>query len=307
MIRQGGNVTRSRPNFIIAAIAILGIPSASLAQTDEGCAQLTSASAPPGLYVKAPSNEKPIPVTARQRYDIDARFYFLPTIGPRTLSENQEAVYHVRSQTTAASNLRSDEALVYRPPVRTSCRAGQFVGSFLGDGFESFDRNSRYVSLGRYFDHHAENEAERRPDHGLGTYFHFEISDVNSKCFRTDDARVVGPLHGAYGFSDVTPVTGLIARNVDPVPSATAAPKAQSRRYAGLSSELVYVRGPGPACLSFNAPRPTVSSLRGQVFNWWRDDYAIEQAHSWRPVQTDIVIYRVPKGERMPLTILWQN
>lgn len=300
-------VTRSRFCCTAAAtLFLIGAPQALKAQTDDGCAQLTAARAAPGLYVKTLSNDKPVAVNGPLAYDINARFYFLPTTGSRVLGENQEAVYHLRSQTTADADLRSDEALVYRPPVRTSCRAGQLVGAFTGDTFESFDRNSRYVSLNRYADHHADNASEQRVDYGLRTYFHLEVSD-GTGCFRTDDARKVGPLHSAYGFPDVTPVTGLIARNVDPIPSAIAAPAALSRRYAGLSSELAYVRGPGPACFSFNAPRPTVSSLRGQVFSWWRDDYASEQARTWRPVRTELVIHRVPKGERMKAAIVWQN
>ena len=302
-------MTESRSNCIavVAALIVLHAPSALRAQTDDGCGQLASTKATPGLYVKRAADQSPVPVNGPLAYDINLRFYFIPTAGPRTIGENQEAAYHVRSQTTADADLRSDEALVYRPRVQTSCRAGRFAGGFSGDTFEDFDRNTRYVSLGRYFDHHADNERDRRPDRGLRTYFHFEISDAGNNCFRTDDSSKVGPLHSAYGFPDVTPATGLIARNVNPVPSAVASPAALSRRYAGLSSELAYVRGPGLACFSFNSPRPTVSTLRGQVFNWWRDDYAQEQARTWRPVRTDFVIHRVPKGERMTPSVVWRN
>jgi len=286
-------------------IAALLWPAALQAQADANCAAL--ANAPPGLYVKTLASDKPVPVTGPLDYDINARFYFLPPDDARLVGENQEAVFHVRSQTVADSDLRADETLVFRERVRTSCRDGQFAQPFMGETFESFDRNSRYVSLNRYFDHHARNESDRRTDPGLRTYFHLEISDINNNCFRTDDSRRVGPLHDAYGFPDVTPAAVLVARYTQPVSSAVAAPAAQSRRYAGLSSELAYVRGPAPACFSFSAPRPTVSSLRGQILTWWRDDYAIAQARTWRPTRTELVIHRVPKGRSMKASIDWRN
>ncbi|MCA1469875.1 hypothetical protein I6F09_18440 [Bradyrhizobium sp. IC3195] len=250
----------------------------------------------------------PVPVPREFKYDINAQFYYIP-VGPRTVGENEEVVYHIRSQTKAAdAGLRADQALVYRREVRTSCQRGNLVQPFAGDEFASFTENSRYVSLNRYFDHHAERAKDRREDSGLRTYFHFEVSDAGRGCFRTDDSNKVGPLHGAYGFPDVRPNAVLVTRATEVVgPVAADEPTARSQRYAGLSSEFAYVRGPGPVCFSFTSPRPTASSLRGQIFTWNRDYYAVEQAKTWRPIRTDFVIHRVPKGERMTATIIWKD
>src|SRR5262249_44676616 len=155
------------------------------------------------------------------QYDANARVYVVPWFGARTVAENREAVWHIRSRTTAGSTIKSDQAYVYRAPVRTRCRNGQFVDRSQGQQFQDFDQNERFVSLNRYIDHHAKDPSEQRRDYGLATYFHFEVSRSDAdKCFRTDDSNVVGNLDDAYGFPDVPRTVGLIARYTSPTTTA---------------------------------------------------------------------------------------
>jgi hypothetical protein len=156
--------------------------------------------------------------------------------------------------------------------------------------------------LNRYIHHHQNDPTRQRVDFGLRTYFHFEVSDEGN-CFRTDGTKV-GPLHDKYGFPDVPRTPGLIARYIQPTTPAIAA---QSKRYAGLSSEFAHLIGPAPLCFSFHAPRPTVSTLRTQLWSGYRDDLATNQAQTWRPIKTDIVISRLPNGSVAAEVIRWKN
>jgi hypothetical protein len=278
---------------LTAMCAVAGMPTYADAEVDAICASVVKKG--PGLYVNYPGSHEGVPINGRIQYDANARIYIVPWFGPRAVSENKEAVWHVRSRTTAGSDIKSNQAYVYRAPVRTRCRDGRIVDQSQGQQFQDFDQNERFVSLNRYIDHHAKNLNEQRRDFGLTTYFHFEVSrgDID-KCFQTDDPNAVGNLDDAYGFPDVPRTSGFIARHTSPVDPAIAA---QSNKYAGLSSELAYQFGPAPACFSVRAPVPTASTFFSEIFTWRRNDAALSQIEIWNPVQTEIVVHAVPNPD----------
>jgi hypothetical protein len=216
-------------------VAVLILSSTTgFAQDDPICESVIRQG--PGLYIKYADGNTPVPIAGKTPYKPNAKIYVVPWFGLRNVAPNKEAVWHVRSQTTADTKLKSDQAYVYRPATRTRCRSGQFVDQSLGHFFDEFTPDERFVSLDRYIDHHAKTPKEQRADFGLTTYFHFEVSDITTgSCFRTDDYNSVGNLNEAYGFPDVPRPLGLIARNTSPIDPAYAL---QSKKYSGLSSEF---------------------------------------------------------------------
>jgi hypothetical protein len=268
----------------IYTILAVTIPlNASSAQDAIVCEALRAS--PPGLYVVYPTSAgAPNPIrNGPIKYDPDARFYFVHA------SKRSEGVWHVRTQTTARAARDADEAIVYRAALQTSCRPTPF---------EAFDKDSRYVSLNAYIDHHAPPAESPREHAGIARNFHFEAPAHDEPgCFRTDDRRVLGPnLLKVYGFEGVVRRGSRVARAARVGGEAVAATSErlqELRRFAGLSSELTYSSGSGSACFSFSAPLPTSSSLRSQLLSWYRDTDARRAAQDWGPLTTEIVVKQV--------------
>jgi hypothetical protein len=298
-----------RPGIFGLAVclpSLIALTTTGRAQFDSICESLVPQG--PGLYIKYSSSDKPVPITSDAvRYESNARIYVVPWFGPRAIAANEEGVWHIRSQTTANSSVKSNQAYVYRPAVRTQCLQGRRVAQSQGQFFKEFFPDERYVSLNRYFDHHPKDPKARREDFGLSTYFHFEVSHPDDgHCLRTDDAEAVGNLHDAYGFRDVVPIPGLIARTFSSTTTAIAEER-QSTRFAGLSSEFVYLSGPSAACFSVKVPVPTASSLYYEVFTSGRDGYTQDQAQTWGPIRTELDFHTVPGGKHFTRFITWQT
>ena len=282
---------------LILAVTIPLHPSS--AQDGLVCEALKAS--PPGLYVVYPTSAgAPHPITnGRIKYDPDARFYFVHA------SKRSEGVWHVRTQTTARAARDADEAIVYRPALQTSCRQTPF---------EAFDKDSRYISLNAYIDHHAPPEESPREHAGLARNFHFEApAHDEPRCFRTDDRDVLGSnLLKIYGFEGVVRRGSRVARATRVGGEAVAATSErvrELRRFAGLSSELTYNSGSGSACFGFSAPLPTSSNLRSQLLTWYRDTDARRAAQDWGPLTTEIVIKQV-RGRNIAeiarRTLIWK-
>jgi hypothetical protein len=262
------------------------------------CQALFVAHAHQGLYFAA-TGDKPVPVNdTALAYDSGGRFYYLaPGYRGRTYVVTRERVWHVRTQTIARS-AKANETLLWRPGVRTQCSPNQALDTFTPD--------TRFVSLQRYYDHHAPTDV-RRPDGAIARNFHFVIDDPSrpARCnTRTDDPKTVGDLRETYGFPDVAPEATVVSRLVGPSPAVAAT----SAVYSGLSSELAIAAPGEPACFGFNAPLPTRSTLSAQLFGWWRNSEALSQAQTWAPSRTTISIQRIPRGTRSATMIVrWRE
>jgi hypothetical protein len=251
----------------------------------------------PGLFLVSP-NATPQKVNgSKLTYDRNGRFYFVPaSINGRTFHARREMIWNVRLQTTAKS-AKADETIAWRPPIKTEC-SGEFA-------LESFDLNSRFVSLQRYYDHHAGSAERRRIDPDLRRKFHLAFSkSAGRPCqARTDAAEDVGDLRKTYDFEDVEPDAVLLAR----LTSVTPAVAATSQIYSGLASELAHI-GPGePACFGFAAPLPTRSTWLTQVFPFSRNSEAQNQAQSWTPDRTVILFQRIPGQSVTRTDVRWQT
>jgi len=223
------------------------------------------------------------PVTGRPDYNPSARFYFLPGNGN---GRAREGVWHIRTQTRAANLSGADFAFVYRPSIRTRCSPDFPLDAFIGD--------SRLVPLNRYMDHHPGTDDARRPDPGLGRYFHFYIQDPpdTKNCIRTDNAQAFRNLRKLYGFDGVVRTEQQVARFFLFTSTAIADVATQ---YAGLSSEFAYHDGAGPVCFGFSVPTPTLSRN-------------FDATQNWKPLQTSIVIKQLigrRVSETEPRTITW--
>ena len=249
-----------------------------------------------GLFLAA-LNAAPQRVNgSKLTYDQGGRFYFVAASERgRPYRAEREMVWSIRLQTTAKS-AKADETIVWRPPVKTECSAGVPL--------ELFDANSRFVSLQRYYDHHASDAEGRRVDPELRRRFHLRFSKSASRpCQAFTDAREdVGDLRQTYGFEEVRPDPVLLARITTMTPAFAA-----GSIYSGLSSELAIV-GPGePVCFGFAAPLPTRSTLWTQVMPLFRHSTALAQAQSWGPERTKILIQRIPHVSVTRRKIEWRN
>jgi hypothetical protein len=276
---------RTQIGLLVTFLAALTSNSASSQPDDDAvCRQLAKLSHS-GLFIAyetsagiriADTNAGRVP------YSPDARFYFVS----KALSYGTESVWHVRTQTQAASAPGADAAIVYRPPVKTQCSRGSAL--------PAFSKSRRYVPLARYIDHN-----HGQTDSGLREYFHFEIQDPShpGHCIRTDD-RTVFNLNDVYGFRDVPRPEPLLARAFSFSQTASAA---TSKYYAGLSSEFTYRSRGETSCFGFIAPLPTYPVSGG----WFeeRDSRAHRAAKVWKPTLTWVVIKQLSAGGAVTPTV----
>jgi len=235
-------------------------------------------------------------------YDPGGRFYYVwPGAGGRPFHVTRETVWHVRTQTIAKSG-KADEALLWRPGVRTQCSPDRPL--------ETFNDYNRFVTLQRYYDHHSAADETQRPDPAIASSFHFTIDnpDERTRCStRTDDPKTVGDLRKTYGFVEVDPDEPAIARVVEPSRAVAATRRTESHIFSGLSSELALAAPGEPACFGFNAPLPTRSSAFTDFFPIFRNVEALSMAQTWQPISTMIAIQRIPRGARSGTVIVHWN
>jgi hypothetical protein len=282
--------------IIMFGVATVGIARAAENGDREICQNLVK-SGMPGLFVVAPSESAQRVRGEKLAYRPDDRFYFVAsTKDGHTYHAAHEMIWNVRLQTVAKSP-QANEAIAWRPPVKTDCSNDQPL--------DSFDDNSRFVSLQRYYDHHAGNGERRRIDADLQQRFHLRFSiSAHRRCqARTDNPDDVGDLRKTYGFEDVSPDEVLVARITTIAPPAVAATKV----YSGLTSELARIGAGEPVCFGFSAPLPTRSSLFTQLFTFLRNAEAQNEARMWSPERTTVLIQRIPSTGLIRHTIKWRN
>lgn len=261
---------------------------------DGNCTAIIS-SGKSGLFIYDPSRAELVQVGQRAiPYSPQATIYYVPPGSDRIVAAGDELVWHIRTQTVAPNSPRANETIAWRPGGMSKC----------SPMLSSFTKNSMFVGLNRYIDHHADGSEQRR-DIGLATYFHFPISDPRrpNECVQSDDPRAVGRLATLYGFGNVRHQRSALSRLFSQEEASS-----ESLKFAGLSSMLFPVRGPANTCLTIDAPLPTRSTFKDSVFaGIWRYNTAWSQATSWKPKTTSVSIQRIPFGYKSTFTIFWDN
>ncbi len=250
----------------------------------------------PGLYMRdAEGLLKPVNGSTL-RYVPDGRLFYL-----RRGSTPNESIWTVRSQTIAHS-AKANEAMLWRPGIVTECSRGLPL--------ETFNRNDRFVSLQRYYRHHASSSKQRRDDE-LSNKFHMPIRDGSGSCTgRTDNSETIGSLEDVYRFEEVEAGPLLVERITNP---STAQADEVTTIYSGLSSEIAHVAANQPTCFGFAAPLPTRSNIRTQIFGqmggilaaWERNTVAMEQAQTWAPSKTTVILRELNGSRRGRFVVHW--
>lgn len=264
---------------------------------DASVCEALTASGRPGLYLRNGIGELERLNGTVVPYEPQARLFYLGRWTARS-----ESVWTIRSQTVARS-AKANEAMLWRPGIVSECSNGRSL--------ETFDRNNRFVSLQRYYHHHDATVRQRRDD-DLANKFHMPIRDRNGQCNgRTDSPETVGPLQDSYAFDQVRPDPVLVERATD----STASAKQISAIYSGLSAEIAHVGAGQSICFGFASPLPTRSTFGTQVFgrigglfaSWERHSQAMEQAQSWAPSATTVVVRELNGNRRERFLVRWNR